>query len=50
MGYIDIVLTANMRHKDCLAGPMMGIVAMLALVLGVGLTEAITTKNHGEKP
>ncbi len=41
MGYIGTALTG--WHKDSLGGPVLGIVAVLALVLGVGLAGVFRT-------
>jgi uncharacterized membrane protein (DUF485 family) len=41
-GYCTLALTS--WHKDNLAGPVMGVLGVLALVLGVGLTGVITRR------
>ncbi len=39
MGALVLAVTADPTFKDCLGGPVLGIVGALVLVLGVGLGE-----------
>ena len=46
MSFPVLVLTVSGQHKDSLAGPCMGILAVLCLVLGVGLAGWICGPLH----
>lgn len=39
LGYLVAVLTVSSQHKDCLGGPFLGVLGVLALVLAVGIAE-----------
>jgi hypothetical protein len=41
MGYVWFTLTG--WHKDNVTGPFLGVLAVLALVLAVGVTEMLTS-------